>query len=65
LLYGGIKKLPDGSIVHIGMKGEDATPKGQARTRHLFHKNTDAPDTQVSEVESATPLQSESLTIER
>lgn len=29
--YGGVKKLPDGSIVHIGKKGEDITAPSQSR----------------------------------
>jgi hypothetical protein len=29
--YGGVKKLPDGSIVHIGKKGEDVTAPKQSR----------------------------------
>lgn len=31
VFYGGIKKMPDGSIVHIGKKGEDITAPKQSR----------------------------------
>jgi len=63
-LYGGVKKLPDGTIVHIGKEGGDTEPRKKGRS--LFEKNTadsssvsyskptgeSLPDYKVSSVES-------------
>lgn len=41
--YGGVKKLPNGSIVHIGKKGEEITAPRQSR--RLVASRDPAPDT--------------------
>ena len=56
--YGGVKKLPDGSIEHIGKKGEDITAPRQSR-RMVASKDAPAhhplpleqPKTQVGQVD--------------
>lgn len=64
-LYGGVKKLPDGSIVHIGKKGEDVTAPGQSRRKVLARgnnqekslENINEPGTMVSEMVPETRLE--------
>ncbi len=60
--FGGVKKLPDGSIVHIGKKGDDVTAPRQsrrmvARERHHDIEAQTAPTTKVSDVAPETRLE--------
>ncbi len=41
-LYGGVKKMPDGSIVHIGKKGDEISAPRQSR-KQLSSKVADVP----------------------
>lgn len=46
--YGGVKKLPDGTIVHIGKKGDDTSPRGK---QHLLSNGENTlPKQQVPEM---------------
>ncbi|MBX9725892.1 MAG: hypothetical protein K2X09_01390 [Rickettsiales bacterium] len=52
--FGGIKKLPDGSIVHIGKKGEEITAPKQSR--RLVASRDPAPDaTPLASIDAAAP----------
>jgi hypothetical protein len=52
--YGGIKKLPDGEIVHIGMKGDDVTAPRQSR-RPVAGHDVVVDDASVNELKKSLP----------
>lgn len=55
--YGGVKKLPDNSIVHIGKKGEDTTLPKQSR-RFAGSEASMPDDATVTPMDAAVPTTS-------
>lgn len=50
-LYGGVKKMPDGSIVHLGKKGEDISAPRQSRQQLASHIVAGVPAMSISQPE--------------
>ncbi len=53
-LYGGVKKMPDGSILHIGKHGEDVTAPRQSR-RLVESKGVVADNAAIEELKKTLP----------
>ena len=53
-LYGGVKKMPDGSILHIGKHGEDVTAPKQSR-RQVEDQGVVVDDASVNELKKSLP----------